>query len=887
MKQFFTLLLICISISAVQAQDVPQGMQYQAIARDLKGEIIANQPISLKISLLNPATNNVFYVETHDIITSQLGLFNLVIGGGKLESGSFNTVPWGADDVWLQVSIKTKGQTNFTLIGNNKLFTVPYAFRAGTANSVSSTVTQNQALQADACDCKEGIKSVQVLYLGNDKVTIKVFDNKDLKKQIFLFTGKNNGDVFSITAAAPDKKLPNSLFVQITGSATVTEIPMECNDAVVGETFGNLSVVSRTDVKNGIVCSVCDIKKDWKVGGNVVLAACNMLGSKNKSDLVVITDNTERIRVRTNGDVEIQNTTQSTSKDNGALIVEGGVGIEKNLNVGGNTNVTGTTNLSSTLDVTGATHLKSNLTTDGSTNLKNTLTVAGVSTITDNTQSTNYNNGALVVTGGAGIGGNLNVAGSSSFASVSVGSNLTAKGLNIINDTAFFLATFQNTNNGDGDGINIKLGKAKSIYSPPALPTFNQSELDEFHDLIICDKTVADKLTSLGNIIAGDAVETGKVIAGIAVGTGNMIIKVINDGLHLPLKIGPYDFPGFHILDRTVLFPGLDLGPLGKIPELAIPTLDVPDIPVLPKLTVMPELPTIDLTKIGIPSIDISSLEFWSIPSICIQDAAGSTPLNNKNEFIRFSDKNDAKMGSIRAVSVSDWAKNYLNPIFLFTLRGALLSSKIDKLHARYHFQTEIFKALQNYATLGVEYNSGNGDYAEWLEREDKNELITPGDIIGVKGGKITKELKDAEQVMVVSHNPIMLGNMPAEAKNWQGNNIAFMGQVPVKIMGPVSSGDYILGQSNTPGYGVAKHPEKMSIEDFKLAVGRSWGSDLTDGPKMVNTVVGVHNNSFLGVVKELKQKADNNEARLKLLEAKVNMMVPVKSKISAQKHLQ
>jgi hypothetical protein len=62
------------------------------------------------------------------------------------------------------------------------------------------------------------------------------------------------------------------------------------------------------------------------------------------------------------GAVKIDDTTQSTGKDNGSLIVEGGVGVEKNLNVGGNIIVTGdlqvdgttTTVNSTTLDVTDA-----------------------------------------------------------------------------------------------------------------------------------------------------------------------------------------------------------------------------------------------------------------------------------------------------------------------------------------------------------------------------------------------------------------------------------------------------------------------------------------------------------------------------------------------------
>ena len=45
--------------------------------------------------------------------------------------------------------------------------------------------------------------------------------------------------------------------------------------------------------------------------------------------------------VKINNTVEITNTTDSTDKDTGSLITEGGVGIEKNLNVGGGLHVTG------------------------------------------------------------------------------------------------------------------------------------------------------------------------------------------------------------------------------------------------------------------------------------------------------------------------------------------------------------------------------------------------------------------------------------------------------------------------------------------------------------------------------------------------------------------
>ena len=71
--------------------------------------------------------------------------------------------------------------------------------------------------------------------------------------------------------------------------------------------------------------------------------------------------------------VTLSDTTQSTSKDTGALVIEGGVGIEKNLNVGGGMVITGVTTFSNNLAITG------DLDVDGHTELDN-LNVSGVST---------------------------------------------------------------------------------------------------------------------------------------------------------------------------------------------------------------------------------------------------------------------------------------------------------------------------------------------------------------------------------------------------------------------------------------------------------------------------------------------------------------------------
>ena len=116
-----------------------------------------------------------------------------------------------------------------------------------------------------------------------------------------------------------------------------------------------------------------------------------------------------------NGIVTVSNTTQSSSKDTGAIRVEGGAGIEKNLFVGGGAEVTGVTTITGTLDANGA------LDVDGHTELDD-VNVAGASTFAGvlDVNSTSQNQfttgrGALQVAGGAGIAKNLFVTGAATI----------------------------------------------------------------------------------------------------------------------------------------------------------------------------------------------------------------------------------------------------------------------------------------------------------------------------------------------------------------------------------------------------------------------------------------------------------------------------------------
>lgn len=639
----------------------------------------------------------------------------------------------------------------------------------------------------------------------------------------------------------------------------------------------------------------------WSLNGNANLVAREFipkLGTLDATPIRFVTRNIERMHLSTEGDLEIYRnvrvgdklTTRGMDVTGKAIInsKEGGTLIYGETEIGGpdsnSASFTGDVQMDRNLDVDGNLDLGGSLDVDGITNLNDALFV--------NNEAPTLLTGTLTVEGEMDLNSALQVGGATLLlGTLDVEGVSTLNGTTNINDQlnvtdnipdGEHLVTFFNTNKGDGDVLKLKLGKDRTTLAPPQIPDLLTAvQVEDIRNLIRCDFN-GSKPNLLGDIVLEGLIEDVEVVAGLAVGLGNLLVGFINNQIGLPVDFPTITMPEVEIPSLSSPSINIDIG----ITDFTIPSLGIPGTPqvIFPEtdliegFELIPTIPEVNLSFFGIDEIPIDDLGFWGIPDICLSDT-DPDPLNNENEFITFVDNNEVKMGTIRAVSVTDWTADYLDPVFLFKLHGAL-NSAVDKKHARYHFRAELSDALKAYLNIGVEYSSGNGDYAEWLERLDKTEVITPGDIVAVKGGKITKDLKEAEQVMVVSHNPIVLGNIPPEDKTQDGNNVAFMGQVPVKILGPVKTGDYIVAKPSVPGYGSAKNQNEMTVEDFKFTVGRAWEEDLSNGPKMVNTVVGIHNGDYFKVLKTyeakinaLEQQMDEASEKYNSLESKVDLL--------------
>jgi hypothetical protein len=132
------LYLSCLFMSLFMQRAFSQsgltGINYQAVARNTNGTVLANQHLSVRFTIHGgSASGPVQYQESHDATTNTIGLFTLKLGLGSPLTGTFSTVPWGNANQYLQVEVNTGG--GYSDLGTSQLMSVPFALFA--ANSTT------------------------------------------------------------------------------------------------------------------------------------------------------------------------------------------------------------------------------------------------------------------------------------------------------------------------------------------------------------------------------------------------------------------------------------------------------------------------------------------------------------------------------------------------------------------------------------------------------------------------------------------------------------------------------------------------------------------------------------------------------------------------------
>lgn len=681
MKIIFNLFFLCLLALNLKAQ-APEGIVYQAEARDNVGNLMVNESLDVKITIFEDSSDGTtVWQGLHAITTNKYGMFVLVIGDGEKASADFEfgAIDWASHSHFLNVQVKRAADKSWINMGTTQFLSVPYALHARTAEAL---------------------------------VTEEVLNLKAAK-----------------TAGVPSQ---------------------------TWSLFGN---------------SKSDPAKD-------------KLGTTDQSDLVLVTNNEERLRVLSGGNINILRSLDVgedlTVKQSASLNTESGetvnhgpltVANKSKTTLTGDLQVNGKSQFDSDINVSAiatTNQLVVDSTSSFSTPVKGAIAEIRGLLVAD----------SIVINGGLDIGGNLKVHGDS----VIIDHHLNVGGETHLKDQVTIRAEIEGVDS-DYDAYPLRIeGGKQGVAIKVSGSRTNANNYLTFWD--------------------SDGIQ-GRI-------EGQTTTELLTD-------------PEY-IFDNVIF--GVDL---------AIATGEV-------TIATAEEVQAI-----------AEGVSYAASENVCAGVGAVVCP-PPPAQAVTVASNIALKSANLALAGVSE-AEAIAEPVAY-----------------------NVFKHTQ----IGVTYQSGAGDYAEWLPKSNPADNLYPGDIVGVRNGQVEHATGGAEAVLVVSGKPIVLGNSPEPGKENQYEKIAFMGQVPVKVYGAVKKGDFIVPSGNNDGYGKAVSAENLTIADCNQIVGIAWTSSSAPQLGYVNVAVGLNTGELaqltLGLQKTIEKQADE----IKDLKNKFEQMDEVLSQLSS-----
>ena len=873
MKNIFNLLVLLFITTQIIAQ-TPSSFKYQAVIHDKNGELEKNQSLEFIIEILN-SQNEIIFTEHHATTSNDFGLVNLNIGLGEDRSSELTDLAWGKNEMTVRIFMKQSKEPHFSEYGETKLLSVPYAIHSKTAENVFS---------GDYNDLEN--KPTALSEFINDEEFLK---KSDLEGDSPIMKNQTQID--------PDK------FWQLGGNGNI-------NPKL--DKLGTRNNVDLILVTNGIDRVNIDQRGRVDIYNTTILGdSLKVQGPIDAYDNLYVGGNTVL-----NGELEVN----GTSNLNKALNVNNGEpsNLSGTLDVQGETNIESVTNLNADLNVnnTSPSYMSGTLDVDGVATFNNGIVAKGLAldgplNILNENPSTLT--GTLLVEGETIIDNSATISGH-----VDLQSDLTVSGKSTFNDVTVFDINVEGLQT-EQSSYPVIIKGSKQGLAIDLVPAENNPLKSHRGNNYISFWRDGEQKGRIEGMGRADLDPSGLV---------NMITSIIqnppatftDEGLSYNpfenLEFGtPPDIKDLIMFDIGK-FPMLKGGSVGTLPTITygcpVPNancnVDHPRLGWDFSGGTTPKFP--ELKEGKLPSIKFADIETWTgfIPFdeitnqdnysgyINIIEGFGDVEVNPQSPANTIW--NFIKQGLETVYPNNQEDVTNINSQIFSNYTLDILTSGISAVNALYSFISSISSILDpgdilteatdlvveitnliiygGYAdiNLGVAYESGSGDYAEWLERANHEEFISPGDVVGVIGGKISKQFMDADQFMVISTAPLLLGNMPEDKmEEAVSEKVAFMGQVPVKVLGEVSIGDYILPSGCGDGLAIAVHPENMLAKDYQRIIGVAWEEDQADQlVSLINTAIGINNNDMAGVIDRMQYTLNNIQQSLAKLDPEFAM---------------
>ncbi len=189
-KLFLLASFLCFLTGNAQA---PNKFSFQAVVRNSSNQLIANQTVGVKISLISVvmSSENAEFEETHTVTTNANGLFSLKVGEGTLVSGDFiSAMSSVASSKKIKCEIDPTGGTNYTIESNEQLLSVPYALKANNA-----TYANNADFATNATNATSATSANSVVGIAGNEGSIPVFGKNNTLGNSTIYNESESGNV--------------------------------------------------------------------------------------------------------------------------------------------------------------------------------------------------------------------------------------------------------------------------------------------------------------------------------------------------------------------------------------------------------------------------------------------------------------------------------------------------------------------------------------------------------------------------------------------------------------------------------------------------------------------------------------------------------------------
>jgi hypothetical protein len=314
----------------IQTQgQVPEGFNYQAVARDASGNVRSNETILVRLTLQPGVSATPTWIETHSALTDGYGVFTLTIGAGTQTGGtssSFAALDFSGGDYWIKVEVKEG--SNYLIVGSlQKFLTVPYAM-------VSKTTLNNNDADADSTN------ELQILKLSNDTLF--------LDRGGFVFLGSYD-DKIEIQNLK-NKHNADSNYLKGLINSNTSNISNEANSRITSDNnLKSKQIADSTYLKGQITTETnTRISGDNSIRGKMVSDSTSLRNIVNTTTTNLTTETNSRI----SGDQNLKTkqvsdstylkgliSTETTNRGNADITLQSNITTETNLRINGDNSI--------------------------------------------------------------------------------------------------------------------------------------------------------------------------------------------------------------------------------------------------------------------------------------------------------------------------------------------------------------------------------------------------------------------------------------------------------------------------------------------------------------------------------------------------------------------